>query len=440
MKHTPKIILLSAAALSPFAYSAGFQISETSASGMGRANAGEAARVDNAGAMAKNPAVMSYFDKQAVSVVGHYIMPDINVEGTNNPGNQNADANDIAPSAFVPGAFYVMPINDQWAFGVALNSRFGLSTDYGDDYAASEHATEASIKSIYLTPSVSYKLNDSITFGLGISYITGEGELKNNSSAATQANISGGLQLQGIPAIAANAMAPPAGSALLDLEADGDAFGWNIGMMWQVNADARIGFSYMSKVDLDTDADYTRYSAAGSAATISGGPTAWRPVYEQKSGTLTFNLPDVAEVAYTQKIGEKWDLSASIQYTGWSAFESIKVDDDVLKEENWDNAMRYSIGADYAVSEDIIFRFGYAFDESPVEDENRTLSIPDADRNWFSIGGTFALPAGSIDAGLTYVKGKKVDVTETSDAGTTFSGELSKTNAMIVSLGYNISF
>ncbi len=88
---------------------------------------------------------------------------------------------------------------------------------------------------------------------------------------------------------------------------------------------------------------------------------------------------------------------------------------------------------------DIAIRFGYAYDESAVDDENRTLSIPDADRNWYSFGGTFGLPAGSIDAALTIVQGKKVSVYE-DDSGTVFDGELSKTDAYIASVAYNIEF
>ncbi len=424
---------------------AGFQVSETTASGMGRANAGEAARLDNAGVIAKNPAAQAFFEKQSFSGALHYIEPEINVSGTNTSalGNQyNADAEDVAPSAVAPNISYALPINEKWGFGFTINSRFGLSTEYPSNYAAGEYATESSIESIYLTPSFSYKFNDQVSIGLGVSYITGEGKLKNNSSQALNETVTALLASNGLPAAAAAVVAPTVGQPVLDLEADGDGFSWNMGLLWKITDNANIGFSYFSAVDLDTDADYTIYNSGASAATVSGNPTdpsAWSPVYDQKSGTLTLSLPDVAEVAYTQGIGQAWEVSASIQYTGWSSFEEIAVDDEVLKEENWDDAMRFSIGADYNINDDIAIRFGYAYDESAVDDENRTLSIPDADRNWYSFGGTFGLPAGSIDAALTIVQGKKVSVYE-DDSGTVFDGELSKTDAYIASVAYNIEF
>lgn len=425
MKKSSKALVLATTALSPLTFAAGFQISEHSVSGLGRAYAGEAAMVDNAAVIARNPAAMSYFDKQSVSIVGHYIDPSVDVEGSNS-GAADASADDIAPSAFVPGAFYVLPIDEKLAFGVALTSHFGLSSDYPSSYGGAEFAQDASLKAIYITPQVSYKFNDAFSVGFGVSYISGEGELSNSFSgvAAQGFNNSplGGLYT-----------ATP-GDTVLDLEADGDGFGWNVGAMWQINENSRLGFRYMAAVDLDTDAEYRVFSA--EAIQQTNGMVA----YADLKGTLTFNLPDVAELSYTQKVSDQWDVSASLMHTGWSSFEELAVDGTQLKEEDWEDAMRYSIGADYKVNDDISIRFGYAFDESPVKDEKRTLSIPDADRNWFSVGATFGLEVGSIDAAFTYVQGDSVDVNEPSTLGTTFVGELTKTDAFIYAVGYNIAF
>ncbi|WP_234919023.1 outer membrane protein transport protein, partial [Aeromonas veronii] len=62
-------------------HAAAFQLNEHSASGLGRAYAGEAAIADNASVLARNPAAMTTFDKMAVSVSGTYIKPDVDVDG-----------------------------------------------------------------------------------------------------------------------------------------------------------------------------------------------------------------------------------------------------------------------------------------------------------------------------------------------------------------------
>jgi long-chain fatty acid transport protein len=365
---------------------------------------------------------MSYFDQKSLSVVGHYIAPSVDVEGTNSaPGtpipSQNADASDIAPSAFVPGIFYVAPFDDQWTFGVAVTTHFGLSSEFPNGYAGSEHADEASIKSVYLTPSASYKVNDDFTIGLGISYIKGEGMLKSTSSNMSETRT-------GIPE----------GTPLLDLESDGDGFGWNVGLMWQIDETARLGFRYVAATDIDTDAKYTLASSPGA----------------DLKGTLTLNLPEVIELAYSRQLNEQWMIATSVQRTGWSSFESIKVkrngtgEVDVNKEEDWNDVNRYALGADYKLNDTTVLRAGLALDESPVPDDKRSLSIPDTDRKILSVGGTFTLVKGSVDLGLSYLKGDTVDVNEETvfapGVTTEFEGEISSADALIFSAGYNVSF
>ncbi|MGL5250896.1 MAG: outer membrane protein transport protein, partial [Enterovibrio sp.] len=60
--------LLSASVLfSSSAFAAGFQVNGQSATGLGRAFAGDAVIADNASVMARNPAAMSLFDRPQLS-------------------------------------------------------------------------------------------------------------------------------------------------------------------------------------------------------------------------------------------------------------------------------------------------------------------------------------------------------------------------------------
>nr|SHN96422.1 Putative long-chain fatty acid transport protein [Moritella viscosa] len=90
---------------------AAFQINEHSASGLGRAFAGEAAIGDDAASLARNPALMATFDRAQLSVVGTYISPDVNITGYRETiGGGSATANsatDIVSSAIVPAIYYV---------------------------------------------------------------------------------------------------------------------------------------------------------------------------------------------------------------------------------------------------------------------------------------------------------------------------------------------
>ena len=116
---------------------AAFNLNEHSASGLGRAFAGEAAIADNASVLSRNPATMSLFKQKEISIAGSYIKPDIDIEGREDlqigPMTVPAsamDAENIASDAFVPAAYYIQPINQQLAWGMALFTNYGLASEF----------------------------------------------------------------------------------------------------------------------------------------------------------------------------------------------------------------------------------------------------------------------------------------------------------------------
>src|SRR5690554_1785090 len=272
----------------PSAWAAGFQLNEFSAAAQGRANAGETAMTDTAASLARNSAVMGNFEGSSISIVYHYIDPEVDVKGKLNNGT-DASKKDIAPSAHIPGFYYIQAIDDQWAVGLSLNSYFGLSTDYGDNFGGSEFANETSIKTYYLTPHVSFKPTESLTLGLGISYIHGEGKIKNT-----------------IPLVAG-------GGTVLDVDGDGDGFGYTVGLMWNADENTRVGFSYRSRVDLKLKGDVSILT-----------PTPLGLV--DSKGELTLNLPEVYELGVVHDLNDTFTLMGGLQKTGWHRFKELKAD------------------------------------------------------------------------------------------------------------------
>jgi long-subunit fatty acid transport protein len=99
---------------------------------MGRAFAGEAAIADNASVLSRNAAAMTRFDTMAFSGGFIYVHPDVNIEGTTRvptpkgPVSLDAGAHDIAGDAWVPNAYLIVPLNEQWRLGLAATSYYGL--------------------------------------------------------------------------------------------------------------------------------------------------------------------------------------------------------------------------------------------------------------------------------------------------------------------------
>jgi long-chain fatty acid transport protein len=165
---------------------------------------------------------------------------------------------------------------------------------------------------------------------------------------------------------------------------------------------------------------------------------------------LVLDLPEMANLSIAHQFNDQLLLSASIDYTNWSTFEKLEGDIDGvgtvhIKDENWTEAYRYSVGATYQLNPMIKLRAGLAYDESPVEAEDRSLSIPDSNRIWYSTGANFAVNnMFDVDVAYAYIDGEEVGVTEeftNGDLGlsNSFTGT-SEGNANIVSVQLNTRF
>ena len=403
---------------------AGFQIGEHSAAGIGRANAGDGAIADDASVIASNPALMTQLKQPTLTVAATYVEPDVSVNGTkntnaagNNAGDQDASQSDVVPSVTIPSIFYVHPINQKVSLGIAAFTNFGLKSQYDDDFGASDIADTASITTININPSIAYQLNDTVSLGFGVNYLIASAEFATSLS---------------------NSIAPGyeayEGAELLGLEGDGSDYGWNAGIAWQVNPTTMIGASYRS----------------GFEVTLEGDATSdLNPAYNA-DGELVLDLPELANLSIAHQYNDQLQLSASIDYTNWSTFEKLEGDIDGvgkvhIKDENWTEAFRYSVGATYQLNPKVKLRAGLAYDESPVEAEDRSLSIPDSNRVWYSTGANFAInEMFDVDVAYAYIDGEEVDVTDEFSSPTlglnnTFTGT-SEGNANIVSVQLNSRF
>ena len=99
---TKSALAVAVALISTQAWSAGFQLNEFSSSGLGRAYSGEGAIADDAGNVSRNPALITMFDRPTFSAGAVYIDPDVDISGRSDLTGQRADADNIAPTAWVP--------------------------------------------------------------------------------------------------------------------------------------------------------------------------------------------------------------------------------------------------------------------------------------------------------------------------------------------------
>ncbi|KHD24965.1 aromatic hydrocarbon degradation protein [Vibrio caribbeanicus] len=371
---------------------AGFQLAEYSATGLGRAYAGEAAMADNASAQWRNPAMLTQLDGTQVSVGAIYVNPNVDVKGTTTfAGNEmEAKSNDFAHDAIIPNFYISHRYTEELAIGFALGTNYGMETDLGKDFAASHFGNEASIITKEANLNLAYQLNEAVSIGGGVRYVMGEGSF---GATAPEKNALAFLGLK-------------KGTPLKYMEGEDTAWGWQLGTAWQINDQHRIGFTYKSAVDLTLEGDAKIMQVA------PGTPVA------EDTGSMDLTLPQTAELASFHQLTEKLAMHASINWTDWSSFKELYADLDTLesqtvKVENWKDNYRFAIGATYQVDPKLALRTGIAYDTSAVSDKNRTITIPETDRTWLSLGASYEFTKQfSLDGGFTYIFAKDASITE----------------------------
>lgn len=379
-------VAASLASVPTLSHAAGFQLAEYSATGLGRAYAGEAAMADNASAQWRNPAMLTYLKGTQVSTGAIYVNPNVDVHGdvSFNNTTTRVESNDYANDAVIPNFYLSHQINDKLVAGLALGTNYGMETELGSNFAASHFGDEAMVKTMEANANLGYQLTDAVSIGGGVRYVIGEGHF-------------------GAKAPTSNAYSLPQGTTLKYMEGEDTAWGWQAGAAWQINPSNRVGLTYKSEVDL---------KLSGTAKIFTG-----TTVFNDK-GYMVLTMPATAEIASFHQVTDKIALHGSINWTDWSSFEKLEAQLDKLKtvmvkEENWEDNYRFALGATYQLDSKLALRSGVAYDMGAVSDQNRTITIPETDRIWLSIGAGYDVTEQfTVDAGFTYIVAKDASIKE----------------------------
>ncbi len=400
---------------------AGFQLNEYGVAGLGRSFSGEGAVADNAAVGSRNPAAMTLFARPALSGGVTYVDPSVDITGKSPVSGESTDAKDIAPPAWIPNLHIIMPLGDKWALGASATSNFGLSTKFADDYPAGPIAGKTELKTGNLNLSAAYRLNQNFSFGLGFDAVYADAKISRTGGEL--------LPRRGFPDT----------TQVAYLKGNQWGYGWNAGVLYEIDDDNRYAFTYRSKVDVDFKGDFSNDLPRGLGTGTAG---------EIIQGSLVLNLPEIMELSGYNKIASKWAIHYSMAYSSWSRFKELKATGDdgkVLfeKPEHFRDVYRIALGTTWYHSQNWTFRGGIAFDDSPVPAEYRSISIPDQDRFWLSAGTTYAFnQAASVDVGVSWMHGQHVEINEPLPAPASalvykFS---SQGTAMLYGVNFNYNF
>ena len=404
------LILFTASAL----HAGGFGITEKGVKGQGTSFSGGAAAAEDASTVYWNPAGMTRLKENELDLAVFLIKPsfEFNIESATNalgqpiqpPGANGGDAGFVN---VVPNIFLSYNFNDKWFAGIGVVVPFGLGTEYDSTWVGRYHTVKSDILTLDINPSIAYKFNDQLSFGGGISFQYLDAELTNavdfGFAVTAQALAGGGPLSAAFPGLIGGA-SQLANDGQAKLTGDSWGYGFNLGVLYELSDKTRFGLSFRSQIkqDVEGTTEFTDpTSAPGISQAAFGG---------KQSSKATIKLPATASLSGFHMLNEKWGIMGDVTWTDWSSLQELRIVSSggapvSVTTLNWDDTWRFAGGVNWYYSDAWTWRSGLAYDPTPVPNaEDRTPRVPDADRLWWSLGGTWQFaPAWSLDFAGTYI-------------------------------------
>ena len=400
----------------------GFALQENSGSGLGNAYAGGAAAAQDASTVWSNPAGMARLGRSQLAGALNLIQPSLKFSNANSVaaaqqplGNNGGNAGSLAA---VPNLYFTMPVAPQWTAGIGLNAPFGLTSDYGEGWIGRFQGLKSEVKTINVNPAVSWQPLANLAVGAGLNYQYLDATFTSNAnySAALLAAAAANGIAPGSPLYNAIAQATPGLQSNVDVSGSDRAWGWNLGVLFDITPDHRIGVHYRSALKYTVSGQVTFANPALPAlapplAAVVGQLAAGvnsHALYDSGAASR-IKLPEIVNLSYFGRLSERWDLMADLQYTGWSSIQQLtftRSDGSPLQStaENFDDAWRFAVGVNYRHDARWLFRGGLAYDQSPVQDAFRTVRLPDSAKTWLAGGARCQInPQLWVDVGVAYL-------------------------------------
>ncbi len=274
--------------------------------------------------------------------------------------------------------FYVYgagKITDKITVGLGVYTPFGSTATWDDDWYGKYLIRDISLKSFFIQPTVSYKVNDKLGIGAGFTYVIGDVKLSK---------------------------AIPYNNASSELKGSASNIGFNVGIYYKPTEKLSVGIDYRSKVIMkleDGDADF------------SGIPSALSLTIPDKNYfNAELPLPSNLDFGISYQVTEKLLLAAEVNYVAWSTYDSLifkfKENGEVLDSYNprkYKDSWIIRLGGEYALCEKMILRAGGYYDPSPCNDNYFTPETVSLNTMAFTFGLSF-MPVDKLSIDLSYLQ------------------------------------
>jgi len=434
------VIVMACMAIMPLTYAAaeGYLVNAQSAKQSGMGHVGTAMKLGSE-SMHFNPAAMVFMDKNIDLSAG--------VSGVFSSGKYKnlSDGYSVKTDSKVSTPLFLyagFKIYDNLAAGVMLNTPYGSSIKWGNDWEGAHLIQDISLKVFNIQPTISWKITNRLSVGAGLMMEYGSINLDRALIAPGAMSGLANKLFTANPAL--EKLVPQESKAVIakydnvsaaSVGLTGDAgirMGYNVGAMFDVNDKITIGASYRSKVTAkvkegEVNVNYANElefkellksvnSLLGKLPQGSGVPTEIEvPSLDNGTFSAELPLPSVLSAGITYYPTNRWTVSGEVQFNGWGTYKMLMIKfnpDEELGKYNisapkkYKNSRTYRLGGQYAATKRLDVRMGAYFDETPVKDDYLNPETPSMNKLGLSAGLSFRPLSGlSVDVAFSYITG-----------------------------------
>jgi long-chain fatty acid transport protein len=376
-----------------FTYSQGFQVNFQGQKQQGMGSAGAALPQDGA-SLFFNPGSAVFVKENAINVAITPVFGNTLFEEANT--YESARTNSPMGTPFSAYALYKLKKDGKLSLGLAAYTPFGSTIQWEDAWEGRFAITRLELKSIFIQPTVSYKITDYLGFGAGFVYCNGKVNLQKDIPVMDVEGTYGHAELAG--------------------KAQG--FGFNAGIYLEPAENWSVGLTYKSQVNMAVSEGEATFTV----------PTSLEPNFPSGKFSSSLPLPQVLTLGIAWTPNEKLAFALDINRVGWSAYDTLAFDyeqntsslSDTKSARNYKNTYAFRLGAQYKVINNLTTRVGLAYGLTPVPDGFVTPETPDANR--INVTGGLGYLLGNhfeFDASLLFTKLSRTDTNlETNMSGT----------------------
>ncbi len=270
------------------AIAGGLYLSEIgSPNSLGTASSGNVTNHSVADSAWTNPAGMTGIEGTESLVGLQLLVPKVEFESTiaEAGGDDGGNAGEVAA---IPSFFYVKPINEDWRFGLSMVAPFGGGFDFGDNFVGRYAVEEITLQGLAVSPSLGYRLNDSVSIGFGasITYTIMEMDIAINQSA----------------------FGAPDGQVKLEDATDVGVQPF-FGLQWRYSDKGTFGMVYRAEMEIDLEGDLRVTDLA-------------LPLTPQSTFNMAWDNAQLLEIGIRHRLSDEWTLTANANWEDWSAFKT----------------------------------------------------------------------------------------------------------------------